>query len=88
MNDMEEQTTTTEAAIKHRSDGQIESKVETVRDIATKEVIRSTETGWTYYPTGEVDTITIVENDADGKGISRKEVKHFLDGRQPEETVK
>jgi hypothetical protein len=43
----------------------------------------STKTEWTYYPTGEVDTITILELDALDQIISQKTIKHFTDGRQP-----
>ena len=43
----------------------------------------STKTEWTYYPTGEVDTITISELDALDQIISQKAIKHFTDGRQP-----
>ena len=38
---------------------------------------------WTYYPTGEVDTITISELDALDAVISIKTIKHFKDGREP-----
>ena len=38
---------------------------------------------WTYYPTGEVDTITTTELDALDQVISQKTIKHFTDGRQP-----
>jgi hypothetical protein len=38
---------------------------------------------WTYYPTGEVDTIIITELDALDQIISTKTVKHFTGGRQP-----
>jgi hypothetical protein len=38
---------------------------------------------WTYYPTHEVDTITISELDANDQVISTKTIKHFTDGRQP-----
>jgi len=34
------------------------------------------ETTWTYWPNGNVDTITITEKDAKGKPIDTKEVKH------------
>jgi len=40
---------------------------------------------WTYYKTGEVDVITIERYKA-GKLVSIKEIKHYLDGKQP--TVK
>jgi len=38
---------------------------------------------WTYYPTGEVDTITITGLDALDQIVSTKTVKHFLSGKQP-----
>jgi hypothetical protein len=43
----------------------------------------STKTEWTYYPTGEVDTITTTELDALDQVISVKTLKHFRDGREP-----
>lgn len=43
----------------------------------------SQRTEWTYYPTGEVDTITITELDAVDKISSQKTIKHFVDGRHP-----
>ena len=43
----------------------------------------STKTEWTYYPTGEVDTITITELDNLDQTISTQTIKHFTDGRQP-----
>ena len=43
----------------------------------------STRIDWTYYPTGEVDTITTTELDALDQVISTQTIKHFTDGRQP-----
>jgi len=43
----------------------------------------STRIDWTYYPTGEVDTITTAELDPLGQVISTQTIKHFTDGRQP-----
>ena len=43
----------------------------------------STKTEWTYYPTGEVDIITISGLDAQDQVVSQKRIKHFTDGRQP-----
>jgi len=37
---------------------------------------------WTYYKTGEVDMITIERYRA-GKLVSTKEIKHYLNGKQP-----
>lgn len=60
----------------YRKDGQIESQSEVIRDVETNAVILTKTITWTYYPKGEVDTITIIEN---GK---KKIIKHYLD-RQP-----
>ena len=62
----------------YRKDGQIESQSETFRDVETNKIVSTKQMTWTYYPTGEVDEITINEN---GKV---KIIKHFIDGRQPE----
>ena len=40
---------------------------------------------WTYYKTGEVDLI-VIKRYSNGKLISTREIKHYLDGKQP--TVK
>lgn len=59
-------------------DGQMESQTQIFRDVETlKEVSRKT-IAWTYYDTGEVDTITISET-----GKPDKKIKHYTDGRQP-----
>ena len=68
----------------YRRDGQIESQSETVRDVETGVIIATKTIAWTYYKTGEVDTITVVETNADGKETSRNAIKHYTDGRQPE----
>jgi hypothetical protein len=70
--------------IVRRKDGLPESQTETVRDVETGAVVSGRRITWTYYKTGEVDTITIVETDAVGKETSRKIIKHYIDGRQPE----
>jgi hypothetical protein len=54
---------------------------ETTDILGTK--LGSKKTEWIYYPTGEVDTITISELDALDNIISQKVIKHFIDGRQP-----
>ena len=38
---------------------------------------------WTYYPTGEVNEISIIKLDSKDKQISKKVIKHFTDGTQP-----
>jgi len=68
----------------YRRDGQIASQSETVRDVETGVIIATKTIAWTYYKTGEVDTITIAETNADGKETGRKVIKHYTDGRQPE----
>ena len=57
--------------------------VEATRDLATGTVIGSRETSWTYYATGDVNEIVVVEKDAAAKEMSRRTVKHYKDGRQP-----
>lgn len=70
-------TISTDPVRTYRKDGQIASQVEVVKDVETNTVILTKTITWTYYPTGEVDEITITEN---GK---TKVIKHYIDGRQP-----
>ena len=71
----------------HRPDGQIESQTDVERDTETGAKTGSRVVTWTYYPTGEVDEITITNKDAADKTIGKpKVIKHFTDGRQPEVT--
>jgi len=70
--------------IKRRKDNQIESQLETERDIETGAVLGSRLITWTYYETGEVDEIATIAMDAAGKETSRRIIKHYTDGRQPE----
>ena len=70
-----------------RKDGQIGSQTETVRDVETDALILTRTITWTYYEKEKgapVDTIMIVETDSAGKETSRKAIKHYPDGRQPE----
>ena len=62
-------------------EGQLIRIYETTDILGNK--LGSTKTEWTYYPTGEVDAITITELDALDVVISTKTIKHFTDGRQP-----
>lgn len=39
---------------------------------------------YTYYPSGEIDTMTITTMDATDNPLSQYSIKHYLDGRQPE----
>lgn len=68
------------------ADGQIKKQVETVVDTETKAQVSGRVTTWTYYPTGEVDTITIKRYDATKTLIGTKKIKHYTDGRQPTAT--
>jgi hypothetical protein len=63
-----------------------EIKTETIRDVETNAIISVKTITYTLYPKGEVDEITIIVKDGSGKEISRKVIKHYLDGKQP--TVK
>jgi len=46
-------------------------------------LISTREDIYTYYDTGEIDTIEMKVLDGSGLEISKKVVKHFRDGRQP-----
>jgi hypothetical protein len=50
-------------------------------------IVSTTNTEWTYYPTGEVNTITITQLDSSGTVISTQVIQHYTDGRQPTNTV-
>lgn len=62
---------------------QILSETQIIRDVETNALISTKEITWTYYPTGEVDEITILEFNSKGEVILAKTIKHFTDGRQP-----
>lgn len=70
----------------YRKDEQIESQIEIQEDAETGEQTGKRALNWTYYPTGEVDEITISEFDASNALLKRKVIKHYTDGKQP--TVK
>lgn len=42
---------------------------------------------YTYYPTGEINTITMKKYDSDNELTSKKVLKHYRDGRQPNLTA-
>ena len=67
----------------YRKDGQVESRIEVERDVETGARVGGRVTTWTYFPTGEVDTITISERNAADKETAKRVIKHFTDGRQP-----
>lgn len=66
-----------------RPDGQLTSQSEIIRDVETGALVTTKTITWTYYATGEVDTITIVVTNSVGTEMSRTVIKHYKDGRQP-----
>jgi len=67
----------------YHPDRQIASRVEVRRDVLGAKA-GSRRVDWTYYPTGEVDTITVQELDAADQLTAQQVVKPYTDGRQPE----
>ena len=69
-----------------RPDGQLSSMTDVVRDVESDVQISKRVTEWSYYPTREVDTITIKTYDGSNALIGTRTIKHFTDGRQPVST--
>jgi hypothetical protein len=67
----------------YRADGQIESETIVTRDTEANLQVSRRETLWSYYPTGEVDVITIKQYDSNDALIRTKAIKHYTDGKQP-----
>jgi hypothetical protein len=67
--------------------GQPVSCLELERDDDTQAQIRKILTSWAYYPSGEIDTITIQNYSANNALTSQKVIKHYKDGKQPEVTL-
>lgn len=67
----------------YRSDGQVEYESVTMVDTETNKQVSRRETTWTYYATGEVDTITIKHYDSSDALIRTKAIKHYTNGKQP-----
>lgn len=67
-----------------RADGQVTSITDVDRDLETGAMTGGRVVSYTYYPTGEVDTITISTRDASNAEIAKKIIKHYTDGKQPE----
>lgn len=65
--------------------GRIKTWTEEQRDLDGALLGRRVD-AYAYYPTGEIDTIVCSVYDGAEVLVSRKTVKHFLDGRQPEVT--
>ena len=68
----------------YEPDGQVRSQTDRNMDIETGLQVDGRVVTYAYYPTGEVDTITISTRDSANKEIAKKIIKHFIDGRQPE----
>jgi hypothetical protein len=67
------------------ADGQIVSMTEIERDEDAGMVVSSIVTTWTYYNTGEVNVILITYYDENGVEKKHKRIKHYRDGRQPDD---
>ena len=72
--------------VAYQEDGQIISQLEIERDGETGLQTRKVLTTWTYYPSGEVNVITIKTYDASNVLVDTKTIKHYRDGRQPTAT--
>ena len=67
----------------YQADGQITSETIVTRDTETNAQVNKRIVTWTYYATGEVDTITIKVYDGSNALLRTKAIKHYTDGRQP-----
>lgn len=67
----------------YRADGQIESETTITVDTETNAQLEKRVTTWSYYPTGEVNIITIKVYDGSNNLLRTKAIKHYTDGRQP-----
>ena len=80
---MDAEELTLEPVRTFRADGQIESETVISTDMESGGQVRKTVTTWSYYPTGEVDTITQAEYTGKDALKQRRNIKHYKDGRQP-----
>ena len=67
----------------YRADGQIESETTITVDTETGLQVNKRVVTWAYYPTGEVNVITIKQYDSNDVLLHTKAIKHYKDGRQP-----
>lgn len=63
--------------------GRITHRQTTWSDIVTGNVVMNHDTIYTYYPTGEIEDITIIHRDGDGNITEQYTIHHYTDGRQP-----
>lgn len=64
--------------------GDLKRLEEVTRDVFSGDMLGSRIISWSYYDGGEVDEIGTQHLSAGGKETERQEIKHFLDGRQPQ----
>jgi len=67
----------------YREDGQITSETTVTKDTATNLQVNKRVVTWSYYPTNEVNVITIKTYDGANNLLRTKAIKHYTDGRQP-----
>ncbi len=72
-----------EPARTYRADGQVESETTIEVDTETNLQVNKRVVTWSYYPTGEVNVITIKTYDGANNLLRTKAIKHYIDGRQP-----
>ena len=63
--------------------GNITRRLTTWRDVLTGDVVANHDTTYTYYPTGEIEDITVTKRDGDGNITEQYTIHHYADGRQP-----
>jgi len=74
---------TSEVSVVKDGKGHIQLWTEITRDAKGKQIQRRAD-GYSYYPSGEIDTIVQEVYDADDQLISEQHVKHYMNGRSPE----
>lgn len=67
----------------YHPDGQVAQEDIAIYDLESGEKVGGTRTKWEYYPSGEIDIVTLLELGPDDGELTRRRIKHFLDGRQP-----
>ena len=75
------------ATVTHDDQHRITRRVEVRRDVLTGDRTSGTVATYSYYPTGEIDTITVSQRDAANQETARRTIKHYTDGRQPTTTI-
>jgi hypothetical protein len=73
-----------DSVVTTRPDRQAESQTTVQRD-ALGVKVGSRRVTWEYFPSGEIQTITVTDRDAADAQVARRTIRHFLDGQQPSE---